>query len=79
MTFPNKEDYINYRINNAFNQKFIKTHIISKQSGITFNKLYDMRTKGDYNDFFEFDDANVMILFEPVEKLLNEINDFLSQ
>ena len=130
MTFPNKEDYIKYRINNAFktfesakllaennfytdcvsrlyyscfyaisalllksniktkshsglksafNQEFIKTAIISKQSGLTFNKIYDMRTKGDYNDFFDFDKENVTILFEPVENLINEIKDLLSK
>ncbi|MCD4696732.1 MAG: HEPN domain-containing protein [Bacteroidales bacterium] len=130
MTFPQKADYIKYRINNAFktfesakylaqedyfsdcvsrlyyscfyaisalllkndintkshkglksafNQEFIKSEVISKQSGITFNKVHDMRIKGDYNDFFDFNKDNVLTLFEPVEQLLLEINELLNK
>lgn len=65
-------------VRSAFGKNFVHKNIISQKSGLTFNKLFEMRNRGDYNDMFEFDEKSVVDLFKPVEKLINEINDLLS-
>lgn len=64
-------------LKSAFNQTLIKTGILKKEAGKTFNKLYEMRNKGDYNDLFDFDENKVIPLIIPVEELINEVNDLL--
>ncbi|MBC8486048.1 MAG: HEPN domain-containing protein [Bacteroidetes bacterium] len=65
-------------VRSAFGENFIRKNIISQESGRTFNKLFEMRNRGDYNDLFEFDEKSVVELFKPVEKLINEVNNLLS-
>ena len=65
-------------LRSAFGENFIRKNIICKESGQTFNKLFEMRNRGDYNDLFDFDEKSVVELFKPVEKLIDEINELLS-
>jgi uncharacterized protein (UPF0332 family) len=57
---------------------FIKTNKISKDLGKIYSQLFTWRQKGDYDDFFDFDEEKVMPYFKPVEKLLDTIEKNLN-
>jgi len=45
-----------------FGQKFVHSGTISKELGKHFTELFEKRIKGDYNDFFDFDEETVIKL-----------------
>jgi len=66
-------------LKHQFSQHFIKTEIIDKDLGKAFVKLFDLRQRGDCGDFYNLDREMTMPLFEPVEKLLHEIETLLQK
>lgn len=58
-----------------FSLHFIKTGRIDKKYGRLLAKLYDWRQKGDYDNIFDYNSNSVEPLFEPVEEMINLIND----
>lgn len=56
-----------------FHQHFVKEDIVSKSSAEFFSDLFNKRQEGDYEDFFNFDQATVLPLIDKTEKFLNEI------
>jgi len=56
-----------------FGQLFIHTGIISKGLGKHYSKLFKKRQKGDYNDFFDFDEETVLSLYQPSVEFIKEI------
>ncbi|NJM93407.1 MAG: HEPN domain-containing protein [Cytophagales bacterium] len=46
-----------------FGQLFIQTGIISKEMGKHYSELFEKRQKGDYDDFFDFDEESVKRLY----------------
>ena len=48
-----------------FGQLFIHTGLISKELGKHYSELFEKRQKGDYNDFFDFDEETVVKLHQP--------------
>jgi uncharacterized protein (UPF0332 family) len=62
-----------------FSKHFIKTGKISTELGKTYSQLFTWRQKGDYDDLFDFEEKIVLPYFEPVEKLLKEIEKILKE
>jgi len=60
-----------------FGQLFIHTGLINKQHGKHFSELFEKRQKGDYNDFFDFDEETVLRLYQPSIEFVNEIERHL--
>lgn len=60
-------------LKHQFTLHFIKTGLIDKESGRLFVELFDWRQKGDYGDFFDFDQEKTMPLFQPVAILIEKI------
>jgi uncharacterized protein (UPF0332 family) len=56
-----------------FDLHFVKTGIVSKESGIVFTTLYTMRGEGDYSDFMEFEKETVVPLMQEVIDFIEEI------
>ena len=94
MTKSLKQDYINYRIKSAketlnahshsglkhqFTLNFIKTGLIDKKLARVYVELFDYRQEGDYADFVDFDKDKTMPLFEPVEELLQKIENLINE
>jgi uncharacterized protein (UPF0332 family) len=48
-----------------FGQLFIHTGLISRELGKHYSGLFEKRQKGDYNDFFDFDEQAVLQLYQP--------------
>ncbi|MBL7775109.1 MAG: HEPN domain-containing protein, partial [Saprospiraceae bacterium] len=52
---------------------FIKTERISIERGKLYADLFDWRQKGDYGDFFDFTEADVLLLMNPVRTLIDAV------
>ena len=59
--------------------KFIKAGLLEKELGMLYSDLFDFRQKGDYGDFFDFDENTVLPLFPQVERFVKEIEELLKK
>ena len=59
-------------VRRMFDLHFIKTNVVSKKSGNLFSVLSNMRAKGDYIEFVEFDK-------DTISPLLKEVKDFIEE
>jgi uncharacterized protein (UPF0332 family) len=57
-------------VKSFFNQRFVKTGIISRPHGSLYNHLFENRQEGDYVDFVVFDATDV-------EPLIQQANEFI--
>lgn len=57
-----------------FSQHFIKTGKFDKKYGKLLSELYDSRQKGDYENIVDFENNYVEPLFEPVQEMINMID-----
>jgi len=58
---------------------FIKTGKLDKKYGMLYSDLFDYRQKGDYGDFFEFDEQTVTTLIPLVEQFIIAVEDQLKK
>ena len=56
-----------------FNKKYITSNIISKKSGKIVHKLFDLRTKADYDYYTTFKKEQVIDLYDETEIFKNEL------
>lgn len=56
-----------------FNKEFIKTGIIPEKYGDFYNKMFEFRQRGDYEDFVEFNEKQVKNWLEMAEVFVNEV------
>lgn len=66
-------------VRQMFGLHFVSKNLISSKVGKTFSELFDKRQKGDYNDFFDFTENDVLELLEPTENLISEIENIINQ
>lgn len=62
-----------------FFQEFIATGFIDKEFSKLYSDLFDWRQEGDYADFVEFEEQDVITLPEKVESLISCIEKLLKQ
>ncbi len=60
-----------------FGQLFVKTGKISRELGKHYSDLFEKRHKGDYNDFFDYDEETVLRLFPQSKELIEVIESLL--
>lgn len=65
-------------VKTQFFQHYIRTGKIDIKYSRLYSDLFDWRQKGDYNDFFEFSEEEVLPLIEPVEELIRHIKFLLN-
>jgi len=65
-------------VRQMFGFHFIKTGIIDKESGKFYSQIFNMRQNGDYEDYFDFSEDDVLALLEPTSKLIASIEDLLN-
>lgn len=63
----------------AYSEYFIKTGKVPKEFGKIYSQLFTWRQKGDYDDLFDFDKDKVMPYFEPVERLIELVEQKVNQ
>ena len=64
-------------VRQMFGLHFIKSGLISNESGKFYSDIFDKRQTGDYEDFIDFNREDVMNLMEPANKLISEIEKIL--
>ena len=60
-----------------FGLHFIKTGIIEKRLGKFYTDIFDNRQTGDYEDFMDFDEEDVISLVKPASDLITAIQKLL--
>jgi uncharacterized protein (UPF0332 family) len=61
-----------------FGQLFVQTGMINKDLARHYSELFEKRQKGDYNDFFDFDEDTVLRLYEPSRLLIEKIEELIN-
>lgn len=61
-------------IKSQFFLHYIKTNIIPHEFGKMYSDLFDWRQKGDYGDFFDFNEEQVQPLKEPIKEFIDRIS-----
>lgn len=62
-----------------FSEHFVKTGKIDKELAKIFSQLFTWRQKGDYDDLFDFQEDKVLPYFEPVKKLISEVEKLVAR
>lgn len=63
----------------VFSEHFIKNGIIPKEFGKLYSQLFTWRQKGDYDDLYDFDKEKVLPYFEPVQQLIEIIENKINE
>jgi uncharacterized protein (UPF0332 family) len=64
-------------VRQKFGQLFVQTGLMDRNLAKHFSELFEKRQKGDYNDFFDFDEQTVLDLYEPSVQFIKEINNLI--
>ncbi len=56
---------------------FINKSIISDEAGSFYTKLFTMRHKGDYEDFIDYEESDVVDLILPAKNFINQVQELL--
>jgi uncharacterized protein len=62
-----------------FFQHFVKTGKIDTQLGKVYDELFDIRQQGDYGDFFDFTEEDVLPLLQPTKALIEAVIEEINQ
>lgn len=65
-------------VRQAFGANFIRNNILEPECGRIFTRLYDKRQSSDYDDFREFTQEEVDILYPQAQHLLKKINQLIN-
>jgi len=52
---------------------FVRNGILDKDSGMLYGDLFDLRQKGDYGDFYDFNEQDILQFIPKVEEFLSRI------
>lgn len=56
---------------------YVAKGLLTKEEGRLYSRLLQNRITGDYNDFFDFEEGDVLPLIEPVRNLLNRLEGLI--
>jgi uncharacterized protein (UPF0332 family) len=65
-------------VKTEFHKSFVKSAIISKQSGRTYSRLFNLRQEGDYLDFKRLEKEDVESFFLETKEFITEITILLN-
>ena len=60
-------------------EHFVKSNFLTKEEGRVLGALQTMRCKGDYDDFVEWTESDVMAYFPKVRQLMDKMKGMISQ
>lgn len=64
-------------VRQMFGLHFIKSGLISKRLGKFYSDIFDMRQTGDYDDFIDYSENDIIDLIEPAKEFIVEIEKLL--
>lgn len=56
---------------------YVSKRLLTKEEGRLYSRLLQNRIIGDYNDFFDFAEEDVLPLIEPVRKLVVKLEELI--
>ena len=62
-----------------FGKIFVKTGKINKELAKHFSELFEKRQKGDYNDFFDYDQETVLRLYPLSKEFMKEVEILIKE
>ena len=65
--------YTHAGVLSQFGLHFVKKGLISKEQGKFYKQLFNLRQSGDYDDWFDSEEKDVMPLLKPAEEFITEI------
>lgn len=65
-------------VKTEFHKSFVKTGIISKQSGRTYSRLFNLRQEGDYLDFKRLGEEDVVPFFQEAKDFIAVITTLIN-
>ena len=66
-------------LKSAFNLELVKTGKISREEGILYNRLFAIRQQGDYEDFINIQDSDILPLVPKINALIQEIENIIEE
>jgi len=66
-------------IRSLFNREFVKTGVVREKFGDFYNKMFEFRQRGDYEDLVEFNKEDVKTWFEKAEEFINVIDKIVTK
>ena len=64
-------------VRKKFGEYFVKTGKIDKNLAKHFTELFEKRHKGDYNDFYDYDEETVLRIYPYSKELIEQIEQIL--
>jgi uncharacterized protein (UPF0332 family) len=65
-------------VSNQFGFHFVKTEVFSQKEGRLFKNLFELRQDGDYDDWIDIIEEDVVPLIDPVRNFIDKIEQKLS-
>ena len=66
-------------VKNLFALHYVKTGIVDKEDLRFYTRLFDFRLKGDYDDFFDLTENDLLPLIEPAKNFINKIEQLIKE
>ena len=63
---------------NLLGLHFVVKGVISKEQGKFFKQLFELRQSGDYSDWFDVGEDDILPLLEPAEQFISEIENLIN-
>ena len=60
-------------------EHFVSTGLISRELNKFYRKILELRQTGDYDDFIELTENEVLMLLEPAEQFINVIENLINE
>ena len=73
----NIQSHTHSGVKTQLSNHFVKTGILDKESGMLYGDLFDLRQRGDYGDFNDIDEKEIVQLIPKVEEFLLKIQHLI--
>lgn len=65
-------------VKSEFHRSFVKEGIISRESGKTYNRLFNLRHEGDYADFKRLTEEDISPFLKETKKFISEVESLIN-
>jgi uncharacterized protein (UPF0332 family) len=66
-------------IRQKFGEHFVRTGKVERELAKHYTELFEKRHKGDYNDFYDYDEDTVLKLYPKSKEFIDRIGEILSE
>ena len=73
------ETHTHNGVNVVLSLNYVKENILDKNFIKTYGRLFNMRQRGDYEDWINITENDVLPLVEPAEKFISEIEKLINK